>query len=186
MERRAYRTDLSDEEWAILAPLIPPAHSVDLMTTAGSAAFGAVWRGIEAKLVECPALSDSRPEFPTTYDVEPHAELLGYDDIEIVTVGTGADALQSLRDHAADCVVLDLRLPDMSGFEVLEQMKVDPAMSELPVVVFTGRELSAEEDARIHSMARTGTGSSGPTTITTSSATTLTTSRISIHPGYTT
>jgi len=50
------------------------------MTPAGSAAFGATWRGHEAKLVECPALSDARPEFPTTYDVEPHAELLGFDD----------------------------------------------------------------------------------------------------------
>lgn len=63
-----------------IAPLIPPVHVVDLMTDAGSAAFGAVWRGLEAKLVECPALSDARPEFPTTYDVEPHAELLGFDD----------------------------------------------------------------------------------------------------------
>src|SRR4051795_13691378 len=63
-----------------IAPLTPPVHVVDLMTEAGSAAFGAVWRGVEAKLVECPALSDSRPEFRTTYDVEPHAELLGFDD----------------------------------------------------------------------------------------------------------
>src|SRR5437660_1384087 len=63
-----------------VAPLTPPVHVVDLMTPDGSAVFGAVWRGLEAKLVECPALSDSRPEFPTTYDVEPHAELLGFDD----------------------------------------------------------------------------------------------------------
>jgi gluconolactonase len=63
-----------------IAPLVPPAHVVDLMTAAGSAVFGARWRGVEAKLVECPALSDSMPEFKTTYDIEPHAELLGYDD----------------------------------------------------------------------------------------------------------
>ncbi len=55
-------------------------HVVDLMTDAGSAAFGAAWRAKEAKLVECPALSDSRPEYKTTYDVEPHAEILGFDD----------------------------------------------------------------------------------------------------------
>jgi len=63
-----------------IAPLTPPTHVVDLMTPAGSAAFGAVWRGIEAKLVECPALSDSMAEFKSTYDVEPHAELVGFDD----------------------------------------------------------------------------------------------------------
>ncbi len=81
-------------------------------------------------------------------------ELLGHDDVEIITVGTGAAALESLHDQIADCVVLDLRLPDMSGFEVLERIKADPALADLPVVVFTGRELSAEEDARIHTMAR--------------------------------
>ncbi|MBV9552594.1 MAG: hypothetical protein JO032_07375 [Alphaproteobacteria bacterium] len=63
-----------------LAPLTPPTHVVDLMTDAGSAAFGAVWRGREAKLIEVPALRDSRPEFKSTYDVEPHAELVGFDD----------------------------------------------------------------------------------------------------------
>ena len=63
-----------------LAPLIPPAHVVDLMTLEGSAALGARWKAKEAKLVECPALSDAMPEFTTTYDIDPHAELLGFDD----------------------------------------------------------------------------------------------------------
>jgi CheY-like chemotaxis protein len=50
--------------------------------------------------------------------------------------------------------VLDLRLPDMSGFEVLERISKDSELCEIPVVVFTGRELSPEEDARLHTMAR--------------------------------
>jgi len=82
------------------------------------------------------------------------SELLGYDDVEIETAGTGKEALAALRRQPADCVVLDLRLPDMTGFEVLEQLGADEALSEVPVVVFTGRELSAEEDARLHTMAR--------------------------------
>jgi hypothetical protein len=63
-----------------LAPLVPPVHVVDLMTDAGSAVFGAVWRAKEVKLVECPALTDSRAEFKTTYDIDTHAELVGFDD----------------------------------------------------------------------------------------------------------
>jgi CheY-like chemotaxis protein len=50
--------------------------------------------------------------------------------------------------------VLDLRLPDMTGFEVLEKLGERPELSELPVVVFTGKELTAEEDARLHTLAR--------------------------------
>jgi HAMP domain-containing protein/CheY-like chemotaxis protein/signal transduction histidine kinase len=82
------------------------------------------------------------------------AELLGHDDIEIVPAGTGSEALTVLRQDPCDCVVLDLRLPDMSGFEVLEELRADANLSDVPVVVFTGRELSAEEDARLHTMAR--------------------------------
>ena len=80
--------------------------------------------------------------------------LLDHDDIEIVTSGTGAGALSTLRDNPCDCVVLDLRLPDMSGFEVLDQIRKDDTLSNVPVVVFTGRELSVEEDAELHTMAR--------------------------------
>jgi CheY-like chemotaxis protein len=82
------------------------------------------------------------------------AELLGHDDVEIVTAGTGAEALDRLNEERFDCVVLDLRLPDMSGFELLEELRKDDTLSEIPVVVFTGRELSAEEDAQLHTMAR--------------------------------
>jgi CheY-like chemotaxis protein len=81
-------------------------------------------------------------------------ELLGHDDIEIVSAATGKEALETLRQQPCDCVVLDLRLPDMSGFEVLECMRSEPALADVPVVVFTGRELSAGEDAQLHTMAR--------------------------------
>jgi hypothetical protein len=63
-----------------VAPLLPPVHVVDLMTAAGSAVFRAQWKAMEAKLVECPALSDAMPEFKTTYDVEPYAGESGFDD----------------------------------------------------------------------------------------------------------
>jgi HAMP domain-containing protein/CheY-like chemotaxis protein/signal transduction histidine kinase len=81
-------------------------------------------------------------------------ELLDHNDIEIVTTDTGAGALSTLRENPCDCVVLDLRLPDMSGFEVLDAIRGDDALSNVPVVVFTGRELSVEEDAKLHTMAR--------------------------------
>jgi CheY-like chemotaxis protein/signal transduction histidine kinase/HAMP domain-containing protein len=81
-------------------------------------------------------------------------ELLDHNDIEIVTTDTGAGALSTLRDSPCDCVVLDLRLPDMSGFEVLDRIREDDSLSNVPVVVFTGRELSVEEDAELHTMAR--------------------------------
>jgi CheY-like chemotaxis protein/putative methionine-R-sulfoxide reductase with GAF domain len=82
------------------------------------------------------------------------AELLAHDDIDIETVGSGAEALERLAAQPADCVVLDLRLPDMTGFEVLERLRDDPALADTPVVVFTGRELTPEEDAQLHTMAR--------------------------------
>jgi CheY-like chemotaxis protein len=81
-------------------------------------------------------------------------ELLDHDDIDISISATGAEALATMNERAYDCVVLDLRLPDMSGFDVLERLRDTPSLSELPVVVFTGKELSPEEDARLRSLAR--------------------------------
>jgi CheY-like chemotaxis protein len=67
---------------------------------------------------------------------------------------TGKEALKMATEQTFDCVVLDLRLPDMSGFEVLEKLRDSPTAGDLPVVVFTGKDLSPEEDLRLHALAR--------------------------------
>ena len=80
--------------------------------------------------------------------------LLNHDDIDIVMADSGEAAMAALADQPCDCVVLDLRLPDMSGFDVLERMRKNESLANLPVVVFSGRVLSAEEDARLRMLAR--------------------------------
>jgi HAMP domain-containing protein/CheY-like chemotaxis protein/transposase-like protein len=82
------------------------------------------------------------------------AELLAHHDIDVVTAQTGAAALAILESEGSDCVVLDLRLPDMSGFDVLTRIRDDARLADIPVVVFTGRELSTEEEAQLRAMAR--------------------------------
>jgi HAMP domain-containing protein/CheY-like chemotaxis protein/signal transduction histidine kinase len=81
-------------------------------------------------------------------------ELLGHDDIDVSVVSTGEEAMSAVKEQQFDCVVLDLKLPDMSGFDILERFRDIPALSDLPVVVFTGKELTPDEDARLHTLAR--------------------------------
>ncbi|HEX7891851.1 MAG TPA: response regulator, partial [Ramlibacter sp.] len=81
-------------------------------------------------------------------------ELLGYDDIDIATAGSGEAALTAMKRQPFDCVVLDLRLPDMSGFELLEQMREEQQLTNVPVVVFTGKDLNPDEQARLNTMAK--------------------------------
>jgi CheY-like chemotaxis protein len=82
------------------------------------------------------------------------AELLGHSDVEITAAGTGAGALAALREQPFDCAVVDLRLPDMSGLEMLETLKEQGSLADLPVVVFTGKQLTAEEEIQLHTLAR--------------------------------
>jgi CheY-like chemotaxis protein len=81
-------------------------------------------------------------------------ELLGHTDLEITAVGTGSDALQMLMDRPFDCCVLDLRLPDMSGFELLDRIQAEEVLREVPIVVFTGKELTAEEGQHLRAAAK--------------------------------
>ncbi|HSC88804.1 MAG TPA: response regulator [Polyangiaceae bacterium] len=81
-------------------------------------------------------------------------ELLGHDDIELVGVESGAEALAQLGSSNFDCCVMDLRLPDMTGFELLARLQDEPRLRGLPIVVFTGKELSADEEARLRAVAK--------------------------------
>ncbi|HUA84521.1 MAG TPA: HAMP domain-containing protein [Bryobacteraceae bacterium] len=80
--------------------------------------------------------------------------LLGYDDLEIRAASTAAEALEAMAHDRFDCMVLDLRLPDMSGFDLLDQVHGEPELGEMPVVVYTGKELTGEEQEHLKAMAK--------------------------------
>jgi CheY-like chemotaxis protein/signal transduction histidine kinase/HAMP domain-containing protein len=81
--------------------------------------------------------------------------LLAHDDVEIDVAPTGEAALEMIRGGEYHCVVLDLSLPDVSGLDLLRSIAGTVRPLELPVVVYTGRELTAEEDAELRDLART-------------------------------
>jgi CheY-like chemotaxis protein/CHASE3 domain sensor protein len=76
-------------------------------------------------------------------------DLLGQDDIAIIEARSGAEAREKLWHESFDCVVLDLRLPDISGFEVLEAMESKLPGPKPPIVVYTAKDLSLEEQKRL-------------------------------------
>jgi CheY-like chemotaxis protein len=83
-------------------------------------------------------------------------ELVGSgDDVEIVAVGSSDEALALLGERSFDCMVLDLKLPETSGFKLLEQLKKDERNSRLPVIVYTGKELTRREETRLKKYAET-------------------------------
>jgi HAMP domain-containing protein/CheY-like chemotaxis protein/signal transduction histidine kinase len=85
-------------------------------------------------------------------------ELVGGDDeeeIDITAVATAEEALEALAGKRFDCMVLDLGLSDMSGFTLLERIKNDPEMRELPIVIYTGKELSGPEETQLRRYAET-------------------------------
>ncbi|WP_414573674.1 response regulator [Nostoc sp. CCY 9925] len=82
-------------------------------------------------------------------------ELIGNGDVHSTAVGTGAEALQILRSQHFDCMVLDLGLPDMTGFALIEQIKLEPRLTKLPIIVYTGKELSRQEETQLRGLAET-------------------------------
>jgi CheY-like chemotaxis protein len=75
--------------------------------------------------------------------------LLASRDVETVEVHSGADCLGKLAAETFDCMVLDLNLPDMSGLDLLDRLSRDDSVGFPPVIVYTGRDLSSEEEMRL-------------------------------------
>jgi CheY-like chemotaxis protein len=79
--------------------------------------------------------------------------LIGNGDVKTTVVSTGKDALSELQAHKYDCMVLDLGLPDMSGVELIEQIKQQTQSKSLPIVVYTAKDLLKEEETRLKALA---------------------------------
>ncbi|WP_191487979.1 response regulator [Pseudomonas sp. FEN] len=82
------------------------------------------------------------------------ARLIGDDDIEITAVGLAQDALDLLRENVYDCMIIDLKLPDMLGNELLKRMSTEDIRAFPPVIVYTGRNLTRDEEAELHKYSR--------------------------------
>ncbi|MEA5582565.1 response regulator [Nodularia harveyana UHCC-0300] len=82
-------------------------------------------------------------------------ELIGNGDVHSTAVSTGAEALNILQSQRFDCMVLDLGLPDMSGLELIAKIKEKSSLLKLPIIVYTGKELTRKEDTQLRRLAET-------------------------------
>ncbi|WDE09704.1 HAMP domain-containing protein [Thalassomonas haliotis] len=82
-------------------------------------------------------------------------ELIGNGDVQVTAVASAQEALLALQSTTFNCMVLDLVMPDMSGFELIEAIKNIPELVRLPIIVYTGKELDHHEEMRLSAMAET-------------------------------
>jgi HAMP domain-containing protein/signal transduction histidine kinase/CheY-like chemotaxis protein len=82
-------------------------------------------------------------------------DLIGNGDVKTTVVGTGKDALIEIQSGKYDCMVLDLGLPDMSGADLLEQIKGSAESQTLPIIIYTARDLLEEESSKLKRLAQT-------------------------------
>ncbi|MBD2592949.1 hybrid sensor histidine kinase/response regulator [Nostoc sp. MBR 210] len=90
-------------------------------------------------------------------DTQRHSivELIGNSDVATTAVATGAAALEAINAQPFDCLVLDLGLPDMNGFELLQQIKQQPNGESLPIIIYTGIELTKAQELELRRITET-------------------------------
>jgi CheY-like chemotaxis protein len=112
-------------------------------------AFGRIARFLDARVKRLLVVEDDRAQRDAI------VALVGHEDVEITAVATAGEALEELARTDYDCMVLDLGLADVSGFELLEQVKGDASRRDLPIIVYTGKSLSPAEETRLRKYAET-------------------------------
>ena len=82
------------------------------------------------------------------------ARLIAGDDVEVSAVSTSEEALAELANEAFDCIVLDLKLPRATGFQLLEHIRSTEGLHDVPVIIHTGRALTQRDEARLRRFAQ--------------------------------
>jgi CheY-like chemotaxis protein len=82
-------------------------------------------------------------------------EMIGNGDVQTTAVATGEEALAALKEQEFDCVVIDLGLPGMNGFELIEKIKKETGRREPPIIIYTGKDLSKQEETELRRVAET-------------------------------
>jgi CheY-like chemotaxis protein/signal transduction histidine kinase/HAMP domain-containing protein len=111
-------------------------------------AFAKMKKGMEAPIKRLLIVEDN--------DIEREhvVKMVAEQGVHVTAVGTGADALTALRSGRFDCLILDLMLPDIPGLELVEQIRKELGLNDLPVIVYTGKELTQEDDDRLEEVAQ--------------------------------
>ena len=81
-------------------------------------------------------------------------ELIGDNDVTITATGKGEEALKLIHNDDFDCMVLDLGLSDISGFDLLKKINDDKKISDIPIIIYTGQDLTKKEDSMLRKYAK--------------------------------
>jgi CheY-like chemotaxis protein len=114
-----------------------------------SDAFGRIEEFITRKLKKLLIVEDNKQQNKAI------RELVGNGEVKTFSAYTGEEAYTMMQQEKFDCVIIDLGLPDMGGIELLEKIKANPLLNKVPIIVYTGRELSKSEAARLDKLANT-------------------------------
>ncbi len=82
-------------------------------------------------------------------------ELIGNGDVKCFSAYSGGEAFEMMTSSAFDCIIVDLGLPDMSGFDLLEKIRDNKELARTPVIVYTGKDLTKEEHSKLEKLAST-------------------------------